>query len=247
MIPYAQDGFPSGRHDQIGDREINMKHSGSMFALGAITTLAAAPVAEAQQDQTWAGAFVSGAPSKESPLLVWFDGHARFRDGAEELDVSILRPGVGWRVNGQLDVYVGYASVTQHRDTGDIEEDRIWQQLVYPIADIAGGKLTGRTRLEQRFRDTGGDTGWRLRQFLRYGRPIDGTSFGIVASTEVFVGLNEADWGQADGFDQNRLFLGASWQITPQLRLEGGYLNQHINGPTDTTRDNLAFNLFAVL
>ena len=210
-----------------------------------IVAFGVAPIANAEPDQSWAGVFLSGAPVKDSRFLVWVDGHARLRDGAEDIDVSIVRPGVGWRVSPTVDLYVGIASVTQHRDTGDVQEQRLWQQAVYQIADFAGGKLTGRTRLEQRVRDTGDDAGWRLRQFLRYGRPIDGTPLGIVASNEVFVGLNQTDWGQEAGFDQNRLFLGISWQVQPKIRIEGGYLNQHINLKNDVTRDNLAVNMFA--
>ena len=221
-----------------------MGRQGLFFSIGLIASFGAAPVAYAEPDQSWTGFFLSGPPDKDSKLLVWFDGHARFREGAGEIDVSIVRPGLGWRVSSTLDVYAGYAHISQYRETGDIEEHRLWQQAIYPIADFAGGKLTGRTRLEQRFRDTGDDTGWRLRQFLRFGRPIDGTPFGIVVSNEVFIGLNQTDWGQQDGYDQNRLFLGASWQIQSSMRLEGGYLNQHINGTNDVKRDNFAVNLF---
>jgi len=222
-----------------------MRNAVVAVSLSLALGLAGTPLAYAEQDQSWAGLFLSGPVSKDSSVLVWFDGHTRFRDGASSLDVSILRPGIGWRVNPKLDLYVGYARATQHRETGDVEEDRLWQQALYPIAEIAGGKLTGRTRLEQRFRETGDDMGWRFRQFLRYGRPFDGTPFGAVVSNEVFFGLNQTDWGQRDGFDQNRLFLGASWQVHPKMRLEGGYLNQHINGTTDVKRDNIAVNLFA--
>jgi hypothetical protein len=216
-----------------------------------VVTLAATCVgtlpnaAHAEPDQTWTGFFLSGKPAESSKLLLWFDGHARFRDGAEELDVSILRGGLGWRVNKKLDVYAGYAAVTQYRDAGNVDEQRIWQQMVYPIADIAGGKLTGRTRLEQRLRETGDDTGWRIRQFVRYGRPIGDGPFGIVIWDEVFFGLNDADWGQREGFDQNRLFLGGTWQATPKLRFEAGYLNQHIDGSPSITRDSIGLNLFA--
>ena len=134
--------------------------SGNISAITAtILALGVAPIAYAEPDQSWAGVFFSGTPIKDSKLLVWLDGHARFRDGAEDIDVSIVRPGIGWRVSPTVDLYVGIASVTQHRDTGDIEERRLWQQAVYQIADFAGGKLTGRTRLEQRFREAGDDTG----------------------------------------------------------------------------------------
>ncbi len=209
-----------------------------------ILALGFSPAAHAQPDQYWTGVSLSGAPVTDSRLLLWLDGQARFRDGAGDLEVSVIRPGIGWRVSPKLDVYVGVASITQHGDGGDVEEQRLWQQANYHIADIQGGRLSGRTRLEQRVRDTGDDTGWRLRQSFRYGRPIDGTPLGLVVSNEVLVAMNQTDWGQQDGFDQNRLFLGVSWQAQPRVRIEGGYLNQRINLKDDVTRDNLSVNMF---
>lgn len=219
------------------------------FALAALVA-ASAPVvstpAFARPDQVWAGVFASGAPSEGTRLLLWFDGHARFRDGGEEPDVSILRPGIGWRVDDGLDVYAGYARVTSHRDGPDVAEDRFWQQAVYTFGKIGEATLAGRTRLEQRWRGTGDDTGWRLRQFVRLGLPIPGSPISLVVWDEVFIALNDADWGQSSGYDQNRLFVGTAWRINRRVRLEGGYLNQDLNGARDRRRNNIAINLFTV-
>lgn len=213
-------------------------------ALSGALVLIAVPPAQAQPDQTWTGAFASGTPIEGSRLLLWLDGHARFRDGSDELDVSIVRPGVGWRVHKGLDVYAGYARVTLHRDGDDLGEDRFWQQAIYTVGKIGDVSVSGRTRLEQRWRETGDDAGWRLRQFVRLGLPIDGSPISLVAWDEAFFGLNTTDWGQRDGYDQNRLFLGAGWHINDRVRLEGGYLNHDINGGRDVRRDNIAINLF---
>ena len=208
---------------------------------------AVASVASAQDDtQSWNAVFASGPVSENSRLLVWFDGHARFRDEGSDLDTTIMRPGVGWRASPRLDLWAGYALVSTRRPGPDVEEHRAWQQATYPVATIAGGRFTGRTRLEQRFRDGGDDTGWRLRQFLRWSRPIEGGPVSVVVSNETFIGLNDTDWGQGAGFDQNRAFAGLAWQASPGLRIEGGYMNQHIEGGArpDRTNDNLVLSVF---
>ncbi len=77
-----------------------MMRRGTICAISTtIVTFGVTPIAKAEPDQSWAGVFLSGAPIKDSKFLVWVDGHARLRDGAEDLDVSIVRPGVGWRVS----------------------------------------------------------------------------------------------------------------------------------------------------
>ncbi|WP_428153426.1 DUF2490 domain-containing protein [Brevundimonas sp.] len=212
------------------------------------TTLAVmSPRTAAAQDQVWSSVTANGPVATDSRWLVWFDGHARFREGGETLDTTILRPGVGYRVNNRLDVWVGYANVTNRRPGLDVEEHRLWQQATYPIAQVAGGSLTGRTRLEQRFRDGDDDTGLRLRQFVRWSRPLGGVPLSAVVSNETFFALNDTDWGQRGGFDQNRAFVGLAWAVSPKVRIEGGYLNQQIDGgpAPDTSNDNLSLAAFA--
>jgi len=224
--------------------------SASRNLLLMLAGLAAGP-ALADDQQAWTALFVNGPVARDSRLLAWFDGHARLRDSGEELDVVLLRPGIGWRVGPRLDLWLGYARIDARRPGLDLDERRSWQQASYPIARWANGQLSGRTRLEQRFRDGGDDTGWRLRQFFRYARPLAaGSDFGLLASTEVFYGLNSADWGQRSGFDQNRALLGGYYQPSARWRIEGGYLHQYIRvaGPRpDQANHNVSLAFFALL
>jgi hypothetical protein len=93
----------------------------------------------------------------------------------------------------------------------DSDEHRIWQQLIWS-KPLNGINFLSRTRLEQRFRDDGSDTGWRLRQFMKAAYPLPGNpNMSLVAYDELFFGLNDTDWGTRSGFDRNRLFLGVGW------------------------------------
>ena len=66
-----------------------------------------------------------------------------------------------------------------------------------------------RTRFEQRFVESGNDTGLRLRQFLRAQRELPGCPpLMLVCWDEIFFDLNDTDWGQSSGFGQNRIFAG---------------------------------------
>jgi len=191
---------------------------------------AATAAAQDRSDfQPWTAIAAAGPVSDRSQLLLWFDGHARMRDDASNLGVTILRPGLGWRVSDGLDVWLGYARVTGHVPGPNIDEDRFWQQASYPIATVLGGSLSGRTRTEQRFRKQG-DTGHRLRQMLRWSRPIGSGPFAAVLSDELFLNINDTSWGQASGFDQNRLFLGGAVTISDSARFELGYMHNRLRG-----------------
>ena len=215
-------------------------------ALSAVTLMSPA-IAESDV-QSWNAIILNGAINEGSPWQLWFDGHLRFKDDAHELGTSIFRPGLGYRVNQDLTLWLGYARITSDVGDNNVDEDRIWQQATFPITHIMGQPLTGRTRLEQRLRPNGpGDTGHRLRQFVRWATPLNDT-WSWVVWDELFIGLNDSDWGQRSGFDQNRFYTGPAWQIDPQWRLEMGYMHNFINPPggtdNDRTNHNLSITLF---
>jgi hypothetical protein len=69
-----------------------------------------------------------------------------------------------------------------------------------------------------------------------------------VATNELFVGLNDTRWSQRSGYDQNRAFVGGAWQASGKLRIEAGYMNQHINrAAMDETRGNLVLSEYVSL
>ena len=70
----------------------------------------------------------------------------------------------------------------------------------------------------------------------------------MVIWDEVFFGLNDTDWGQNSGFDQNRFYVGPAYRLSKNWRVEIGYLNNHIalpgNNPDAITNHNLALTFF---
>jgi hypothetical protein len=206
-----------------------------LCSLAAALCLIAGPASAESDGQLWTALFVNGPASEGGRFLLWFDGHARFRDDASDLGVTILRPAVGWRVSDDLSLWTGYARVVARRETGPaFEEHRLWQQATYPVLDALGGRFVGRTRLEQRFPDAGGETGWRLRQFVRFDRRLEGTPLSAIAWNETFVGFNATGWGAVAGYDQSRTFAGAGLHPNKRLRFEVGYMFNHVR------RDNAA-------
>ena len=208
--------------------------------------LAASPGSAESDAQLWTAMLANGPVSDNGSFLLWFDGHARFRDDAGDLGVTILRPGVGWKVADDLSLWAGYARVVARRENApDLEENRFWQQATYPVAELFGGRITGRTRLEQRNVNLGDDTGHRVRQFLRYDRRFDSSALSAIVWKEVFVGFNATDWGALSGYDQSRSFAGVGIHPNKRLRVEGGYMFNHIRRADAEDASNHAA-LFAI-
>jgi len=162
-------------------------------------------------------------------LRWWFDLQPRFTEDSD-FDQLLVRPAVGYAF-GDASVWLGYAYILDDPATrSSFDEHRIWQQFLYSRSFGSLGAQS-RTRLEQRFVETGSDTGWRFREFVKLTHPLGIDRFGIAAYDEVFFDLNDTDWGADAGFTQNRLFVGPSWKPVsiPGLTIELGYLNQYLN------------------
>ncbi len=196
----------------------------------------------------WVAGFGRGdiASDLTDRLKWWFDGHARFFDDTDGFGQSIVRPGIGYAVDERVTIWAGYGWIRSSPATSsDFDEHRIWQQLTWsePFDWLT---LGFRSRLEQRFVETGDDTGLRFRQLVSWRQPFAcAGEYSFVLWDEIFLHLNDTDWGANTGFDQNRSFVGFGLKrnTDSRWRVEIGYLNQHINR---RSRGNLTNHLLSV-
>ena len=184
--------------------------------------------------QTWGSVTAIGSLSVLNPDLqkfkYWLEGHGRFGNDTSRFSQGILRTGLGYAVNENTSVWLGYAWVPTDEPFAKkaFDENRIWQQLLwshkYSLATV-----TSRSRFEQRFIPAGSQVGWRFRQLLKISVPLSfAPSFSLVASDEYFANLNKTNWGADDGFDQNRAFAGVGFNFDKHTKTEVGYMNQYI-------------------
>jgi len=186
----------------------------------------------------WLIAGGSGSLEAVSPKLSrlrwWLDFQARFFENTNGLGQTIVRPALGWSLTESTSVWLGYAWIRDFpANRSTIDENRIWQQFLWNGA-VGQWSLQSRTRLEQRFVQTGSDVGWRLRQFVKILYPLLASDrLRFAAYDEVFIALNSTDWGADAGFDQNRLFLGFNVAVDSagRIQAEFGYLNRYASRP----------------
>lgn len=197
----------------------------------------------------WNAIFLQEKFSSESRLRWWFDGHYRLFDDNDGFGQSIIRPGIGLDVGKNSALWAGYGWIRTSPILGDdIDEHRIFQQWTWSKA-ADPFKFAARTRFEQRLIESFDDTGLRLRQFVRGQKNLGPCSKRtFVVWDELFIALNDTDWGQRSGFDQNRVFVGFGFKKhhSSRWRVEVGYMNQTVNlrSPIDRSNHVLAVNLF---
>lgn len=221
-----------------------------LLAMMALNTCQAQPV---HDFGTWFSLNTQGKFqhfNKETRLRWWFDGHLRYLDDAGGFNQSIIRPGIGYQVNENTNVWLGYGWINTLPASGNpiFNEDRLWQQVLWS-KQLGRQKVWSRSRLEQRFLSTGSDTGWRFRQFVKMDRPFhEATPWSFVLWDEIFFDLNETSWGQRGSMGQNRVFVGIGRKMAGahKPKIEIGYLNQFVRniGSDDRFNHILSVNWF---
>lgn len=218
-----------------------------LLALALLSTAAPA-VAAGDDPQLWTGA--SATVKLSDHWRFSQDVTARFSDhrsGLYEIEMNSL---LGYKVSKTTTVWAGYTHDPQYA-AGDftIMEHRAREQLTFDnFATVAGGRFSGRIRLEQRWREGMDGTGWRVRPWLKYSLPLHkGGKTALVLSTEPFVNLGTTSFQRSRGLDRVRSFIGIATPLAKNLMLEGGYLNQHLfahGGPdSDDHVASVALNL----
>lgn len=195
---------------------------------GAAMLALSAPARAADDDaQGWMTFTAAGSVSGR--LMGSVEAVARWSDDQRRLYETEIIPHIGWRISDRVTIWAGYSRNDVYRGAlPTVHEQRIREQLNLGLGTVAGGALAARTLLEQRFRNTGRDTGWRLRQQLKWSRPLhSGGKTALVLWHDSFIAFNATDWGQASGYNRMRNFAGLGVPVGKGVKAEIGYLNQY--------------------
>jgi len=200
--------------------------AGAAAFLGGIAM--AAPATASDDSQLWTGGNATAKLSDRWRLSEEIT--ARFSDnrhGLYEIESNTL---IGYRLSKIVTVWAGYTHDPQY-SAGDftVMERRAREQVTLDnFANLGPGRLSGRLRMEQRWRERTDGTGWRVRPYLKYALPLHkGGHTALVLSTEPFLNLNTTEFQRASGLDRARTFVGISTPFVKNLTADIGYLNQH--------------------
>jgi hypothetical protein len=205
----------------------------SLTVLG-LTLSGPAAAGTIEDFHTWGDVMATGSLGAVNPDLnkvkYMIEGLGRFGDNSSRLSLGMLRTGLGYAINDEASVWLGYAWVTYDEPFAKtpFDEHRIWQDFSWSHT-YAYATLSTRSRLEQRFMDTGSDVGWRFRQRIKVSVPLAfAPDFSLVGGEEYFANINQTNFGADDGFDQNRVFGGLGYDFNKHTKAEIGYMNIYL-------------------
>ena len=207
-----------------------MRHTTRLLALAATLGLSAPAVAsDTQYWQTLNVGVALPDNFKISNETVLRSSDAK---GFYEVENNFM---VGKKVNKVVTLWLGYTFDPQYNHGAfRVREHRFRQQVNFDNFAVLGKvKLSGRLRLEERWREGLTGTAWRLRPQLKATAPIAG-KVTLSVSSEAFLDLNNTAFQRVDGLERMRNAIYVTVPLSKKISIDFGYLNQHgfvPNGP----------------
>jgi len=146
------------------------------------------------------------------------------------IEQLLLRTGINYHFAENAFVTAGYGYIGNHeyeseRKSPEVEEHRIWQQLI-TTNNLGRVKFEHRYRLEQRFIESDFKTRFRYRLmlFVPLNKPkIETGTLFLGVYDEIFIN------GHEEFFDRNRLYGGMGYQLNPNVNIQTGILYQRLS------------------
>ncbi len=142
---------------------------------------------------------------------------------------NLLFTQVGYNFNQHASLWLGYAhDWINPLDKPLYEENRAYQDFVWQQS-FGAYKLISRTRMDERFVQGASEAGYRPRQMLiiKHALPfLEGLSAYV--GDEVLFYLTKNVFGK-QGFSENRIFTGLTYQFPQHVSLDLGYMGQYVD------------------
>lgn len=200
-----------------------MRTFSKSIALAALC--AASPALASEDTQYWQSATLNLALPDGFKLqneIVFRTSEAK---GFYEVENNFM---AGKKVSKVVTLWLGYTFDPQYNHgTFTRREHRFRQQVNFDnFAKLGKVKLSGRVRLEERWREGQSGTGFRLRPQVKASIPLIGKAT-VSLSVEPFINLNNTAFQANDGLDRVRTGLSVGVPLSKQFSIDLGYLNQH--------------------
>ena len=215
--------------------------------LAMMTTALAvgSPALASDDEQVWGTLNVNVAlPShfKLSNETVVRAGNAK---GLYEVEDNLM---LGYQADPHLTLWLGYTRDPQYlHGHFSIMEQRFRQQVSFDnVGKLGPATISGRLRMEERWREGISATAWRLRPGLRATMPFVGKT-KLVLNHESFINFNTTTFQRQSGYERMRNSVGVNVPLSRQITFDVGYLNQHgfVRGGPDTSDHALNLGLNA--
>jgi hypothetical protein len=201
----------------------------------------ATPAAAESDGQVWYQ--LCAQPKVIERWSAYAELQTRYASDLTLLSALLVRPAISYNWPSGWSAWLGYLWQSSYQPAF-ILENRLWEQVQHDWKEGDHWWVQNRLRFEQRWTPAVSGS-LRLRYQLRGLRQVTG-GFFLVTSAEIFLTFADPLPGAKTGLDQARLFVGTQFKVSPEVRLEAGYMFNPVNRATgpDLNNNNLVLAVF---
>ena len=206
--------------------------------VAAATLAGAAPALANDDSQAWETLNVNVALPSHFKLSNETVVRSSDAKGLYEVEDNLM---LGYQADPHVTLWLGYTHDPQYSHSRfAVMEQRFRQQVSFDnVAKLGSASLSGRMRVEERWREGLSGTGWRMRPAVKLSVPLAGKT-KLVLNHESFINFNTTAFQKQDGYERMRNSIGLNVPLDRRISLDVGYLNQYgfvRHGPN--TSDNV--------
>lgn len=181
-----------------------------------------------QNGKLWLGINTQKSFSEESPWLYLISSELRFIHKNYPWQTAYLEGGLGRKILFNTRIWFGYRWSGHEPYHQFYQENRLFQQFIWPIHPNESVGFVSRSRLEEIMRGNQSQIALQLRERIsfemkyRFVRRINPYFYD-----ELFFRLNRTNYTSNSLLRENRLFLGINFHLSTTQFLEIGYINQY--------------------
>jgi hypothetical protein len=237
---FAQQSYP-GRNSRALCGNSWKKIHFFVLIVGLLLIVNQNVLAETQHKKLWLNIGLYGDLSEKYKLKYLMDGELRFTDQDGNFETVRGEIGAGYQALPNLIFWAAVQRISANQTPGGAgAENRLWQQAIWDIIDNDDFNLFTRTRIEERFRADQPGWNYRFRERVNL-LLIDkiAPDYSPLIYDEVFFLLNKPVWQNDKTFSENRLFVGLNINLSEQVVMQIGYLNQYIFHQTENEMNHV--------
>lgn len=181
-----------------------------------------------QHEKLWLGLNKSQNFSENSPCLYLISSELRFIDKNHAWQTGFLEGGLGRNFLFDKSIWLGYRWSGHEFYNQFYQENRLFQQLVWPINPNDRMGFVSRSRLEEIVRGNQSQVALRFRERMALALNYHGfKKINPYFYDEIFFRINRTDYSSNNVLSENRLFIGFNYYLSKAHFLEIGYINQY--------------------
>ncbi len=190
-------------------------------------------------DEDW-GIWVSNTYLTDfggSNYLAFLELAPRTKNDNGDFSQFIIRPLVGYKLNKELSVWLGYTWQGEYTKTLDDKFENATNDVVEQLQWVhdfsPAFNFQYRLRLEQRF-FADADVAHRIRQRFRLTYTLPDTNVYFIGFDELFIYFNNLNYSPREGsvqqgINQNRSYAGVGYKFNKDVNVDTGYQLQYVN------------------